>query len=336
MKILITGAAGGIGSSLCQLLAKNNELVLVDNLRNGYIENVDEELLDRFHRIDINSEEFEQIYIEERPDVLIHLAAVTSLPDCETNFSDCFRINVEGTANVLDCARRHGAKKVIFASTSAIYENSKNKYGFTEDEPTEPTLFYSLSKKMAEDVCRSYRQNYGMDIVVFRFFNVFGPNQDLTRQSPPLVNYVTREFAYGRKPVLHSDGKQSRDYIHIDDVLKAVEQAIETNFEDEYTFNLCSGTTINVNEIVEAIRLASEDFTAIEVVRREPHMLWNSYPQLFEGDNSLSTERVAKETLKFSLGSTERFEAKFGWAPSKDTAIKVTETAKQILTKIRR
>ena len=119
--------------------------------------------------------------------------------------------------------------------------------------------------------------------------------------------------------------------------LKAVEQAIGTEFEDdEYTFNLCSGTTINVNEIVEAVRLASDDFAEIEVVRREPHMLWNSYPQLFEGDNALSTERVAKETLKFSLGSTERFEAKFGWAPSKETATKVTETARQILTKIRR
>jgi nucleoside-diphosphate-sugar epimerase len=189
---------------------------------------------------------------------------------------------------------------------------------------------------MSEDICRSYRQNYGLDIVVFRFFNVFGPNQDLTRKNPPLVNYVTREFANGRNPVLHSDGTQARDYVHINDVLRAVEQAIDTDFDDEYTFNLCSGTTINVNEIVDAVRLASTDFTGIEVVRREPHMLWNSYTQLFQGDNALSTERVAKETLKFSLGSTKNFESKFGWVPSKDTASKVTETASQILTKIRK
>jgi len=334
MKILVTGAAGGIGSSLCQLMATSHELVMVDNLRNGHAENLTKELADRLHRIDINSQEFEELYEREMPEVLIHLAAVTSLPDCEANISDCFRVNVEGTARVLDCARRHGVHKIIFASTSAIYENSTNKDGFVESEPTEPTLFYSLSKKMSEDICRSYRQNYGLDIVVFRFFNVFGPNQDLTRKNPPLVNYVTREFANGRKPVLHSDGTQARDYVHIDDVLRAVEQALNTEFNDEYTFNICSGSTINVNEIVEAVRLASDEFHNTETVRREPHLLWDTYPQLFTGTNPLSNERVAKETNKFSLGSTDRFERRFGWTPSKETAKNVTATAKEILTKI--
>lgn len=335
MKILITGAAGGIGSSLCQMMSNAHEIVMVDSLRNGHEENLSKELAGRLHRIDINSKEFELLYERERPEALIHLAAVTSLPDCEANISDCFRINVEGTAKVLDCARRHGSSKIIFASTSAIYENNQGRDGFAESEPAEPTLFYSLSKKMSEDICRSYRQNYGLDIVVFRFFNVFGPNQDLTRKNPPLVNYVTREFANKRQPVLHSDGKQSRDYVHIDDVLKAVEQALKTEFAGEYTFNICSGRTINVNQIVDAVRLASVDFSEIDLVRREPHLLWDTYPSLFEGTNPLSKERVAKETNKFSLGSTLRFQEKFGWAPSNQTEANVTKTAKEILLKIK-
>ena len=332
MKILITGAAGGIGSSISNVLKNNHKLILVDNLRNGHLKNLNIDLIDSLYQYDINSKEFEELFELEKPDIVIHLAAVTSLPDCETNVSDCFRINVEGTASVLNCCKKYGVSKFIFSSTSAIYENNViNNSGFKEDEETNPTLFYSLSKKMAEDICRSYRENYKIDIVIFRFFNVFGPNQDMYRKNPPLINYIVREFDNNRQPILHSDGKQSRDYIYIDDVIKAIEQSFTHKFESDYLFNLCSGKIVSVNEIVDVIKKTDDKFKNIDVLFKPSDMLWNTYPKLFEGEFNLSKERVSKETNKFSLGSSEKFENVFGWSPSKEIKDRIKYTVETII-----
>jgi nucleoside-diphosphate-sugar epimerase len=227
MKILITGAAGGIGSTLGYYLhKKGHDLILVDNLRNGYLENlkIDGETFGSFYQIDINSIEFYGLVKEKNPEVVVHLAAITSLPDCEVNSGECIRINVEGTVSVIEACRKSGVFRIIFASTSAVYENTEVSLeaGFDESDDINPRLFYSLSKKMAEEICLSYIQNYGMDILILRFFNVFGPKQDIHRKSPPLINYIVREFKKGRTPVLHSDGNQSRDYVYSEDVAETV------------------------------------------------------------------------------------------------------------------
>ena len=334
MKILITGAAGGIGSSLYKNLINDYNLVLVDNLRNGYIENIASEIIDKFHQIDINSKEFDILFEKERPDIVIHLAAITSLPDCESNVNECFRVNVEGTSSILNCCKKYGVKKLIFSSTSAVYENSINISGFTEDEEINPTLFYSLSKKMSEDICTSYRKNYGIDLVIFRFFNVFGPNQDIYRKNPPLINYIVKEFCNKNKPILHSNGNQCRDYIYIEDVIKAIKQSFTQKFNDDYIFNLCSGKTISVSEIVDAIKESNDDFKKLEVEFRSSDMLWDKYDNLFEGNFKLSKNIVSKETNKFSLGSTSIFEKEFGWKPSTEVKNHIKNTAIEIKNKI--
>jgi nucleoside-diphosphate-sugar epimerase len=333
MKVLITGAAGGIGSSISNYLKKDYQLVLVDNLRNGHLKNLNNDLIDRLYKCDINSFEFEEIFKSEKPDIVIHLAAVTSLPDCETNVSDCFRINVEGTASVLNCCKKYGVSKFIFSSTSAIYENNITINGFKEDDETNPTLFYSLSKKMAEDICRSYRDNYKIDIVIFRLFNVFGPNQDIHRKNPPLINYIVRELSNNREPILHSDGNQSRDYVYIDDVIKAIEKSFTHKFEDDYLFNLCSGKIISVNEIVSLIKNTKDEFKNIKVIFKPSNMLWDTYPKLFEGEFSLSKERVSKETNKFSIGSSDKFKNTFGWTPSKEIKDRIKYSVNEIIKK---
>jgi UDP-glucose 4-epimerase len=330
MKILITGAAGGIGSSLGYQLNKNgHELILVDNLRNGYIENlrIDNQTFGKFYQVDINSDEFHDIIKNELPETLIHLAAITSLPDCEVNYRECLRVNVEGTSSVLGAAAKYGVKKVIFGSTSAVYENTKiNKDGYKETDGVNPRLFYSLSKKMAEEICLSFRQNYDLNVVILRFFNVFGPRQDIHRKSPPVINYIVREMMNNQSPVLHSDGLQSRDYIFVDDVVSVIEKVIEIDTK-EFIFNLSSNTQTSLNDIVESVKNSDESFQKIEVVYREPNRLWDSYPELFSGKKPLKKEIIEKETKKVSLGNNDLLFKELKFKPSSDIKNLICKTS---------
>ena len=117
----------------------------------------------------------------------------------------------------MDAARFNGVKRVIFSSTSAVYENNK-EFPCSENDEVSPSLIYPNSKLQSEMLCKSYVETYGLDVVILRFFNVYGPHQDLKRKHPPLIGYVIRELFYDRTPVLHSNGFQERDYVYTQDV----------------------------------------------------------------------------------------------------------------------
>lgn len=319
MKILITGAAGGIGSTLGYLLySKGNELILVDNLRNGYEENlmINGETFGKFYNMDINSDLFHELVDNEIPDAIVHLAAITSLPDCEVNYRECIRCNVEGTASVLGAARKSGIAKIIFASTSAVYENTPlGEGGFLESDDINPRLFYSLSKKMSEEICMSFSENYGMNITTLRLFNVFGPKQDIHRKSPPLINYVVRELSSNRSPILHSDGKQSRDYVYVNDVVDLIEKCLNRDHKGYSTFNVSTGTSTSVQDILESVKSGINLENEINAVYRNPDRLWDSYMDLFDGKYSLKKSIVEKETLKKSLGNNNLSKKLLDWYP---------------------
>jgi len=319
MKILITGAAGGIGSTLGYLLYKNgNDLILVDNLRNGYEENliINGETFGRFYNMDINSDLFHELVDNEIPDAIVHLAAITSLPDCEVNYRECIRCNVEGTASVLGAARKSGIEKIIFASTSAVYENTHlGEGGFLESDDINPRLFYSLSKKMSEEICMSFSENYGMNITTLRFFNVFGPKQDIHRKSPPLINYIVRELSNNRSPILHSDGKQSRDYVYVNDVVDLIEKCLNRDHKGYAAFNVSTGTSTSVQDILESVKSGINLENEINAVYRNPDRLWDSYMDLFEGKYPLKKSVVEKETLKKSLGNNYLSKKILNWNP---------------------
>lgn len=339
MKILITGAAGGIGSTLGYELNKiGHFLILVDNLRNGYKENllVNGEKFGDFYEIDINSNDFLDLVKNELPDVIIHLAAITSLPDCELNHSECIRVNVEGTSSVLGAASKYGIKRVIFGSTSAVYENTiMSKSGFSESDEVNPRLFYSLSKKMAEEICKSYRTNYGLDVLILRFFNVFGPRQDIYRKSPPVINYIVKELFNKNQPILHSNGDQERDYIFIDDVVDIIKNFLNINItDDNYIFNLCSSKLISLKEIVSIIKKSNNEFLYIDEIYRDSDKLWDSYPDLFNGVFSLKKEIVNKETNKKSLGDN-RLIKKLGLDVSINIEDLILKTSDEIQNKLK-
>jgi nucleoside-diphosphate-sugar epimerase len=315
MKILLTGAAGGIGSTLgYYLFKKGHDLTLIDNLRNGYEENllIDGKSFGDFYNQDICDSQLADKLLD-RYDCIIHLAAITALPDCESNVNDAININVAGTANIMECARKWNVSHVIFASTSAIYENNKEKV-FVEDLDVNPRLWYSLSKKMAEEICESYRINYDMKITTLRFFNVFGPRQDVHRKNPPLLNYLVREIKKGNRPILHSNGEQVRDYIHVDDVVRLIDICLEKQPDD--IFNVCTGTLLSVNQIVRYVTEVMG--SSITPIYQEASKLWDTYPDLFSGSYPLNKEIVAKEVNKYSKGSYQKAKNVLGWIPNTD------------------
>ena len=317
MKILITGAAGQIGSGLSKLLIENgHDLTLVDNLRNGYLENLKDdanEVIAPFYEVDITSGEF-FLKCGDQYDVIIHLAAITSLPDCESNPLETLRINVSGTANVLEFAREFNVPHVIFSSTSSIYENNDTEV-FTEDLEVNPRLYYPLSKKMSEELIQSYRENYGMTVTILRFFNVFGPDGDQTRPNPPLLNLVWRELSSDRSPMISGDGEQVRDFIWVRDVVRMLELCMIKKPND--VFNVCSGKIVSVNQISQwvAEALGKEH---IGTNHKPANELWSEYPEIFQGSYPLNKSLVAKETTRYSKGSFEKAERILGWRPHTD------------------
>jgi UDP-glucose 4-epimerase len=327
MKILITGAAGQIGSGLAKRICDKHELTLVDNLRNGYADHLKDaegEFIAPFHNIDVATAE---IYsCSGSYDAIIHLAAISSLPDCETNPLETLHCNVSATANVLDFARKMNVPHVVFASTSAVYENNDVDV-FTEDLEVSPRLYYSLSKKMCEDLIESYREHYGSKVTVLRFFNVFGPDGDQTRPNPPLLNFVYRELTKGKAPVLSGDGEQVRDFICIDDVVSMLDLCLEKQPND--VFNVCTGKAVSVNQISNwvAEALGKED---IGLDHKPAGELWDRYPDLFQGEYGLDKNIVAKETTRYSKGSYQKAKDLLGWEPNTDIESEVKRVTLQI------
>jgi nucleoside-diphosphate-sugar epimerase len=331
MKILITGAAGGIGSTLgYELYKAGHELILIDNFRNGYPQNliISGEKYGKFYNVDITATTILSHIIQtEKIEAVIHLAAITALPDCESNKSECIRVNVEGTTSVLEACRKNGIDRILFSSTSAVYENNNILDSpYKEELEITPSLFYSLSKKMAEEICNSYSTNYGMNIQILRFFNVMGPKQDLYRKSPPLINYLVKCFINEESPVLHSDGEQLRDYIHVDDVVSLI-QLLLKNEPNSMTINVCSGTLVSLNDIVRYVK--EELQSDIEPNYRDASMLWDSYEKLFKDDYSLNKNVVTKEVKKFCLGNNQKAKS-FGWIPNEDMEHLIRKTVREI------
>ncbi len=311
-KIVITGGAGFIGSQLgFELYKQGWEVVLLDNLWAGYLDNlvIGGKLFGTFLAKDVRDPQLPRHL--EGADVVCHLAGIAALPVCQSEPQFAFDVNTSGTANVLEAVRRVGVRRVIFSSTSAVYECNVGPL-HKESDPVSPNLVYSTTKLAAERVCRNYALNYGMDIVIARFFNVYGPHQDFRRKSPPFTSYIARELHAERTPILFNQSNARRDYVHAKDVIRLLIKMIES--EESYSaevFNVGSGQGYSVPELYGSMaRIAGKD---IEPVYKNPDSYWNAYDTLFSGPYPMSAERVKREVYKEALADTTKTEKTFSW-----------------------
>lgn len=255
MKILITGGAGFIGSNLVRFLTlKDYKVRVIDNLSTGKMENLNGII----ERIDFFPADITEEKVLERTfkdiDYVIHLAAVTSVQKSLEEPDLTFKVNVEGTNKIIKFSEKFNVKKIIFASSCAIYGNP-SKLPVSEDSELSPLSHYAESKVNGEKLCLEFLKK-GIDIVILRFFNVFGPKQDGDSPYTGVISNFIKKILKGERPVIYGDGEQTRDFVYVDDVLSAIERALFSQTESS-VFNIGSGKRYSVNQIFEILKRIS-------------------------------------------------------------------------------
>ena len=254
MRALVTGGAGFIGSNLVDALVdRGDEVAVLDDLSSGKEENL-EQALGRgveLHRGDIrDAEDVQRAFEAARPEVVFHLAAQIDVRVSMARPGFDARTNVEGTVNVLEAARQAGARRLVFSSTGGAM------YGDTEEIPTPETVFplpmsgYGQSKFCAEQYLALFSRVYGLRSVALRFGNVYGPRQDPHGEAG-VVAIFCGKFAQGGRPKVFGDGRQTRDYIFVGDLVEAIVAAGDTDVEGSINIGTEEETT--VLDLIDAI-----------------------------------------------------------------------------------
>ncbi|MFQ6127717.1 MAG: SDR family oxidoreductase [Thermoplasmata archaeon] len=251
-RILVTGGAGFIGSHLAERLCQDNDVVVIDNLSAGYERNLSEfgENVD-FVEADIRDNKTLREVLRD-VDVVFHCAAQVSVEKSVENPLETNEINVEGTLRLLWECKRSGVGRLIFPSSAAVYGFSP-EIPKREDMHLEPESPYAASKIMGEQYCRLFDALYDLPTVVLRCFNVYGPRQN---ESSPYASVIPRFISAilkGEKPKIFGNGKQTRDFIFIDDVVKAFLLAATKEDARGQIFNIASGKSMNILDLLKKL-----------------------------------------------------------------------------------
>jgi UDP-glucose 4-epimerase len=256
MRTLVTGGAGFIGSNLSDaLLARGDEVIVVDDLSTGRRENLDQALANGAMLVEADIRDraaLEEIAGRERPEVIFHLAAQIDVRKSIADPAFDASINVGGTANVLEAARAAEVRRVVFSSTGgAIYgEGDGQQLPLAEDAPLAPEAPYGQSKFAGEGYLSLYERLYGLSTIPLRLGNVYGPRQDPLGEAGVVAIFCGR-LREGKQPTVFGDGKQTRDYIYVGDVVAAMLAAAES--EATGPVNIGTGVETDVLELVRAL-----------------------------------------------------------------------------------
>lgn len=269
MKILITGGAGFIGSHLAdELLANNHEVIVLDNLFTGKLENLTQHKNNekfRFIKADITKRKKVRKSLKGVSGV-IHEAAITNVPLSIKKPELTEKVNVKGTRILLEESANADVECFIYASSCAVYGEVKD-LPISEDSELNPISPYGKSKLAAEKLCQNFNKNQGLDTVCLRYFNVYGPRQTLGPYAGVILKFLKR-VKEGEPPIIFGDGKQTRDFTYVKDIVRGTLLTLEQEDTGGQIFNIGSGTAISINKLCETI-LNITNSTELEPIYEE-------------------------------------------------------------------
>lgn len=245
MKVLVTGGAGFIGSHIVdQLLAEGHQVVVVDDLSTGSLDNVNPQA--SFVRLSVLDGELLELFAREKFDAALHLAAQTIVGSSLEHPDIDARVNVLGTLQVLEGCRQHGVERIIFASSAAVYGDVA-ELPVPEEAPGQPASFYGLSKLTAERYIQMYHALYGLNYLILRYANVYGERQG-DRGEGGVVSIFAGCLCRNNRLNIYGDGGQTRDFVYVGDVAAANVAAVTTP-QTNRILNISSQTETSVNEL---------------------------------------------------------------------------------------
>jgi len=250
LNILITGGAGFIASHVADAyIAEGHSVVIVDDLSGGFLENVNPKA--RFYQLDIRSEKLEDVFLKEKINIVNHLAAQMDVRKSVADPKFDASVNVIGGLNLFECARKHQVKKIIFSSTGGAIYGEQDYFPADEEHPVRPLSPYGITKLCTEKYLFYYKAVYNIDHVVLRYANVYGPRQNPHGEAG-VVAIFCNKMLRGEKPFINGDGKQTRDYTYVEDVVKANLLALKHGSSAIY--NVGTGIESDVNKLFYELR----------------------------------------------------------------------------------
>lgn len=249
-KVLITGGCGFIGSHVCmKLVEAGYQIVIIDDLSSGDLKHVNTQLF-TIYQASILSADFKKIVLQEQPTYIIHLAAQVSVASSIQDVDGDASLNINGTINVIEAAVAGNVKKLIFASSAAVY-GIPTSLPIDTLHPINPTSPYGLSKYAAEQYIQLYSRLHGLDFTILRFANVYGPKQDVNQEGGVVAIFID-QLLRQQQPVIYGDGEQTRDFIFVEDVASACLKSL-TRAHCK-VLNISSGKEISINKLASILK----------------------------------------------------------------------------------
>ena len=297
MKILLTGGAGFIGSNIADTLIENgHQVAIVDNLVTGHVENLNPDAV--FYEMDINNLEIDNIFSVEKPDIVIHHAAQVSVQKSIGAPIFDAKSNIMATINILDNCVKHKVKKIIYASSAALY-GVPQYLPIDERHKIDPISFYGISKYVPEKYIKVYSDLYGLKYTIFRYSNVYGIRQSIEGEGG-VISIFTGKLINGDAPMIFGDGENTRDYINVFDIANANHRALTKG--DNEIFNISTNTRVSLNELYSVMKgIANYKGNAIYAPERKGDIMHSSLDNT-KAKNVLGWEPVV--TLEKGLRNT--------------------------------